>query len=88
MLNKTHCVDLHGFTAKRATIFVGSLISEFLSNKRCFRLIFITGRGIHSRNGQPVLMPLVQRMLKSFHIPFSVSPDGGSVIAHRANLRR
>ncbi len=64
---------------------------SFLKNahhKKLKKLLIITGKGLHSKNGQAVIKPLIQKYLRTsdFVKNFSVAPvnqggDGAIVVA-------
>lgn len=56
--------DLHGYSAKSAKAEIVLLIKQYESMKHRTRLIFITGKGLHSPGMKPVIKPLFLDLMK------------------------
>lgn len=69
---KGGCIDLHGLTKEEALKLVEWKLED--SGRRRFRVI--TGRGMHSHNGQAVLRPALEKYFRSEGISFSMYEDG------------
>ncbi|MBU3925240.1 Smr/MutS family protein [Patescibacteria group bacterium] len=72
-------IDLHGFTKQEAA----EALKNFIKNaydKKYKRIRIITGKGLHSENGQSVLKGYVKSVLEKEGLNYSDSKiyDGGS----------
>lgn len=71
-------VDLHNYTYEQAQQLVSACLSR-APHSDIKNINFITGKGIHSKNG-PVIRPLVMKMCKEFKIPAKVNPNNTGVV--------
>ena len=74
-------VDLHGFTAQEAYAYVSRAVRRAKQSGDVRQINFITGRGLHSRNG-PVLRPLVCRLCRDLHTNAFIGPNPGVVVCN------
>jgi DNA-nicking Smr family endonuclease len=54
---------------------IKKLADEFLEecrNRRLTKVLFITGKGLHSKNGMPIIKPFLNKYLKSLPFVFRV----------------
>lgn len=69
---KNGIIDLHGLTKEESLQLVEWKLQD--SGRRRFKAI--TGKGIHSHNGQAVLRPALEKYFRSNGISFSMCADG------------
>jgi DNA-nicking Smr family endonuclease len=72
-------IDLHGLTRAEAQEAFGCFL-ENARNKKYGRIRIITGKGLHSENGQSVLNGCVKNILEKEGLKYSDAKlyDGGS----------
>ena len=73
-------VDLHGFRADEAYRFVSKALENARRDGNVAQISFITGKGLHSRSGSPVLRPLVLRLCRDKGFNAYVGANRGVVI--------
>ncbi|MBU0668324.1 Smr/MutS family protein [Patescibacteria group bacterium] len=56
-------LDLHLATSKEAKDLVDEFIRESIRNK-LQRVLIITGKGAHSKNGEAVIRPIIEKLLR------------------------
>jgi Smr domain/CUE domain len=73
-------IDLHGLNVEQAL----EVVNAKLARGGGGRVRFITGRGNNSAGRRAVLLPIIERHLRSRGVVFSRDENGGSVIARLA----
>jgi hypothetical protein len=66
LFGQSTSVDLHGLSVEAATRFINDPILPVLSVLK--KIMLITGRGVHSADGQGVLKPAIKEYLRGFDI--------------------
>lgn len=85
--NKEAAVDLHGLSCDEAKLIIHKKIKDIserrnygmLSDSHKFVLNIITGRGSHSNNNQPVLLPRLTEYLKQNRHQIKVDQSNGII---------
>ena len=72
-------IDLHGLTREEARVSLLNFL-ENAKNKKYNRVRVITGKGLHSENGQSVLGGYIRNLLEKEGLNYSAAKicDGGS----------
>lgn len=73
-------VDLHGYRASEAYGLVSKALREVRADGSVAQISFITGKGLHSKSGIPVLRPLVLRLCRDMGFKAYVGANRGVVI--------
>ena len=77
-------VDLHGYTSREAYSFVSRAVRRARESGDVRQINFITGRGLHSKNG-PVLRPLVCQLCRKLGTNAFIGPNPGVVVCNFDN---
>jgi len=65
-------IDLHLTTTEEAIRMIEEFIHKCVREK-LERVLIITGKGIHSKNGKPILKPAIEKQLRNMEDVQSVS---------------
>lgn len=82
---KEHCIDLHGLSVEESKIVLRKKMKDLkdVKERECLTnitLCIITGKGLHSKNGIPVLLPELSSWLKNqLKIRTKVEPTRGMI---------
>ncbi|KAK9822387.1 hypothetical protein WJX81_007339 [Elliptochloris bilobata] len=79
LLINEYKVDLHGLDAAQAVDALHDTLAKFAGEHSTMRLVFITGQGLHSANGQSVLRPALLAAVTSLGLEHEVSAGAVSV---------
>jgi len=73
-------IDLHGLNYDESLLIVKRKINDIINNKQSkMNLNIITGRGTHSNNRSPVLLPRLSEYFKSTNLKYKVDSSYGQI---------